>query len=336
MRQARLKARTDQPVAYYHCLSRVVDRRFLFGDQEREKFLHYLRLYAQFCGVRILTYCILSNHFHLLIEVPRRPEVLPSDEELLGKLRVLYGPQTVQAVREQLEKLPAAEAAALRERYFRRMWDLSQFMKTLKQRFSQWYNRKHERQGTLWEERFKSVLVDSAGLTLATMTAYIDLNPVRAGLVADPKDYRWCGYAAAVAGQVGSGTGYQTVMTALRGQELGPKEALETYRMWLFGQGSVEGVNGPGEPTVRLGIDRERVEAVLARKGKLSLGEYVRCRVRYFVDGAVLGSKEFVEEVFVANRGRFGPRRKDGARKLRYLADATLYCLRDLKINPVG
>src|SRR5512141_1138621 len=82
MRQARLKARTDQPVGYYHCISRVVERRFLWDDQDREQFVAYMRLYAEFCGVRILTYCILSNHFHLLVEVPRRPEILPSDEEL--------------------------------------------------------------------------------------------------------------------------------------------------------------------------------------------------------------------------------------------------------------
>jgi hypothetical protein len=56
------------------------------------------------------------------------------------------------------------------------------------------------RQGTLWEERFKSVLVEGAGPALSVMAAYIDMNPVRAGLVSDPKDYRWCGNAAAVAG----------------------------------------------------------------------------------------------------------------------------------------
>jgi REP element-mobilizing transposase RayT len=296
----------------------------------------YLRLYAEFCGVRLLTYCFLSNHFHLLVEVPRRPEILPSDEELLRKLRLLYGPQYVQAVREQLKTLPETQAAVVRERYFRRMWDISLFMKTLKQRFSQWYNRKHGRKGTLWEERFKSVLVDSAGVALATMAAYIDLNPVRAGLVADPKEYRWCGYAAAVAGQQAHGAGYQTVIAAVQGQKIGEKEAMEAYRVWLYGQGAVEGVNAPGESSVRRGIEVERVKAVVAAKGKLSLGEYVRCRVRYFVDGAVLGSKAFVEGVFEANRGRYGPKRKDGARRLQYLADAVLYSLRDLRIKPVG
>jgi putative transposase len=44
------------------------------------------------------------------------------------------------------------------------------------------------------------VLVEGAGYALTTMAAYIDLNLVRAGIVGDPKDYRWCGYGAAVAG----------------------------------------------------------------------------------------------------------------------------------------
>ena len=80
------------------------------------------------------------------------------------------------------------------------MWDVSVFMKLLKQRFTQWFNQQWGRKGTLWEERFKSVLVEGAGEVLATMAAYIDLNPVRAGIVKDPADYRWCGYAEATAG----------------------------------------------------------------------------------------------------------------------------------------
>lgn len=54
------------------------------------------------------------------------------------------------------------------------------------------------------------------------------------------------------------------------------------------------------------------------------------------VDGAVLGSKAFVNGVFATNRERFGVKRKDGARRLRYLEDASLFTLRDLRINPVG
>src|ERR1700739_5057236 len=71
-------------------------------------------------------------------------------------------------------------------------------MKELKGRFAQWYNRRHRRYGVLWAERFKSVLIEESQ-ALSAVAAYIDLNPLRAGLCEDPKDYRYCGYAEAVA-----------------------------------------------------------------------------------------------------------------------------------------
>ncbi len=79
------------------------------------------------------------------------------------------------------------------------MHDLSEFMKMLLQRFSSWFNRTHQRTGRLWEQRFKSVLVED-GVAARTMAAYIDLNPVRAGICEDPADYRWSSYGEAVAG----------------------------------------------------------------------------------------------------------------------------------------
>jgi hypothetical protein len=71
--------------------------------------------------------------------------------------------------------------------------------------------------GTLWMDRFKSVLVQGEGNPLQTMAAYIDLNPVRARLVADPKDYRWCGYAEAVAGHAKAQQGLAMICASYTG-----------------------------------------------------------------------------------------------------------------------
>ena len=70
MRHPRLKAPLDLPVAYYHCVSRVVNRDFVLGDLEREKFVELMRQYEDFCRVRVITYCVMSNHFHLLLRTP--------------------------------------------------------------------------------------------------------------------------------------------------------------------------------------------------------------------------------------------------------------------------
>lgn len=273
--------------AVYHCMTRTVNGEHLFEDRDKEQLRRMLWQVADFSGVEILTYCLMNNHFHVLVHVPYQAVV--SDRELLRRYGVLYPKPTAHetASIQVLEKVLAKngrEAAEIRQKLLTRMGDISQFMKTLKQRFSLWYNQHHERFGTLWAERFKSVLVEGEGNPLQTMAAYIDLNPVRAGLVADPKDYRFCGYAEAVAGKKQAIAGSQMVWSAF---DPGGSGALAAHRMLLFGKGAV-----PGK-----GVCFEREKALLVlevEQGELSKSDMMRCRVRYFSDGAILGTKEFV------------------------------------------
>ena len=143
--------------AIYHCLSRVVDRRFVFGDVEREHFRMFMRMQENFTGCRVLTYCVMSNHFHVLLEVPPVPEGGISDELLLKRLAALYSEAFVDGVAQELANArkegDGAMAAEIHSRFTYRMHDLSEFMKTLLQRFTRWFNREHNRRGTLWEER---------------------------------------------------------------------------------------------------------------------------------------------------------------------------------------
>jgi hypothetical protein len=82
------------------------------------------------------------------------------------------------------------------------------------QRFTCWFNRERGRRGTLWESRFRSVIVED-GLAARTMAAYIDLNPVRAGMVEDPADYRWSSYGEAVGGGRGAAAARRGLVRAL-------------------------------------------------------------------------------------------------------------------------
>ena len=359
MRRARLKVPADRPVGYYHCLSRVVDRRFVLGEIEKDHFVSLMREYEAFCEVEVLTYCVMSNHFHILVEVPHRPEVLPGPEEIVAKLKRLSGEHFVGAVEQRFALHRAAgdtagEAAYL-ETFYARMWDVSLFMKAVKQRFTQWYNGRMERKGTLWEERFKSVVVEGTGPALGAMAAYIDLNPVRAGLVEDPKDYRWSGYEAAMAGRRRAKEGLRKVVRGLQQGVESLTASLAVYRMHLYNEGSEErgGEGGcrmdgrflpphppSGHPLPwgegRGALRREEVLKVLREKGKLPLGAYLRCRVRYFCDGAIFGSREFVEGMFRKRRGWFGERRKSGARRMRGLAGGELFTVRDLQVKVFG
>ena len=212
MRKARWLAEwrksAGKPVLY-HVISRVVDRRFVLGTEEKEKFRTLLRMQENFTGCRALSYCLMDNHFHLLLEAPPMAEGGLSDQELLKRLSAIYSQAFVAGVAKELADARTTVYAnvggmddaveAIHERFTYRMQDLGEFMKGLLQRFTQWFNRAHSRSGTLWEDRFKSVIVED-GMAARTMAAYIDLNPVRAGMVKDPADYRWSSYGEAVGG----------------------------------------------------------------------------------------------------------------------------------------
>ncbi|HAB16799.1 MAG TPA: hypothetical protein DCE44_10150, partial [Verrucomicrobiales bacterium] len=101
--------------------------------------------------------CILSNHFHLLLEVPAKPTTPLSAEELLAKLEALSSTAlTASGARQRIEMFRQANDPTGEREFIDRlcasMWDVSGFMQRLKQRFTQWFNRHKGRQGTLWEE----------------------------------------------------------------------------------------------------------------------------------------------------------------------------------------
>jgi len=167
------------------------------------------------------------------------------------------------------------------------------------------------------------------------MATYIDLNPVRAGLVEDPKEYRWCGYAAAVAGKRRARIGLRTAMTTWAHGDIGEGASIEKYRELLFGTGEQRNPGANGQ-RVKRGISKKRVEEVMAKKGKLTRWEMLRCRVRYFCDGAVLGTKDFVNGIFEHERHRSGPKRQTCARPMRHVEADGLTTLRDRRLKPVG
>ncbi|MGL5020083.1 MAG: transposase [Luteolibacter sp.] len=361
MRKARWLAEwrmaAGKPVLY-HVHSRVVDRRFVLGKEEKEKFRTLMRMQENFTGCRTLSYCLMDNHFHLLLEVPPMADGGISDEELLKRLSAIYGEAIVAGVAKELADARSAvytnasgmdEAVeAIHKRFTYRMQDLGEFMKGLLQRFTQWFNRAHTRSGTLWEDRFKSVIVEDGGAA-RTISAYIDLNPVRAGMVKDPAEHRWSSYGEAVGGGnrgngkkareglvrayfCDQGVGYEgekwqevsRLYRRLMGLALGKKPGRAEV------QHAAMGLSQTTKNTAEF-LEGEDNETVLK---DLAMAKMLRCRIRYFTDGAVIGSKEFVNEAFASARDRFGPKRRDGARKLKgEAADAgrILWSLRDLR-----
>jgi hypothetical protein len=312
MRQARIKIAAEVGAAVYHCMSRSVNGERLFDDPAKEVLRRQFWQVADYCGIKILTYAILSNHFHLLVQVPQK--TLVSDAELLRRYEVLYPhPTRSQTARLEIVKKELASngpaAQSWRWRQLALMGDISPFMKLVKLRFSIWYNHAHGRFGPLWAERFKSVLLEPRGRVVTTVAAYIDLNSVRAGLAKDPKDYRFCGYAEAVAGSAAARRNLASVIGVANWDA-----AQTAYRLMLFGTAARTREHGAM-------ITSETLAAVMAAGGRLPLATVLRCRLRYFSNGAVLGSRAFVEEQLAAYCARTGRRERDGTRTLPSITD---------------
>ena len=109
----------------------------------------------------------------------------------------------------------------------------------------------------------------------------------------------------------------------------------EKYRQFLYMQGEEKGVDELGNP-LRRGFSREEVKKVLQAGGQLPMADVLRCRVRYFSDGLVLGSKDFVETVFTRYRTEFGLKRKTGARPMKFGQWNGLCTMRDLRNQVVS
>ena len=239
-----------------------------------------------------------------------------------------------------------AQAEALKARHLRRMHDLSVFMQELKQSFSRWFNGRHGRQGCLWEERFRSVLVE-AGQAARVVSAYIDLNPVRAGIVEKAEEYRWSGWGEAVAGGVEARSGVSRVMLERELGRSNPELALRDTERW-------EDV--AAEYSQLMEHDRERCPARRAdradagacarphedpdvgpksrrRRPRRLESALVHERTRVLTEGMVFGCETFVEALFQATRDRFPPGRRSGARRIAGI-ETGLRTMRALRPGP--
>lgn len=285
-------------------MSRTVNGEHLFGNLEKEAFRRMMWRMGEFSGVEILTYAVMDNHFHILAKVPCRQKWLqrfegPTGErKLINHLATVYSKAFIRQLENEIGtyRTQGNERAitTLLDRFKKRFCDISLFVKELKERFSRWFNKQNARRGTLWMDRFKSVLVDSEA-ALATISAYIDLNPVRAGFVEDPMSYEWSGYGEACNGSRRARRGLCKALNLP--QDSWEERAMARYRIFLFDEGVI--VNDPARPEekARRGVSSEAREEVQKAEGQLTHSQVLRKRISSFTTGVAVGSESFVREI---------------------------------------
>lgn len=273
-RSARLVVKDE--VAVYHVMSRTALDGFVFGDQEKEELFKIIQYVSKAYFTEVLGYCIMGTHFHLLVKMKTSDEY--SNAEIVQRYQLYRGKEKKVEITEG--QIP----------FYREKWSsLSEYMKEIKQRFSRFYNKKHMRRGFFWAERFKSVIVEN-GDTLINCLAYIDLNPVRAGLVKTPEEYRWCSVGYHV--QTNNKGRFLSLDFGLRDLEKASKvKRLRAYRRFLYDIGEFD--TGKGIP-----MKREVVEKEKKKDFELKRIQRFKYRTRYFTDSAVIGSKIFVSKQY--------------------------------------
>jgi putative transposase len=319
MRQTRIKSPTT---CLYHCMSRTCAGERIFNGEnslciEAIIFVRLMRRLADFMGIQILTYALMSNHYHILCEVPE-PYTL-TDDQLLDRIEAFYGSKRRKVVAAQLkvaiDNQNNSSASEIRTKFLRRMFDISIFNQELKSSFAQGYNKRHVRFGALWAERFASSIVQP-GIHLQRVGAYIDLNPLRAGICQDPKDYRFCGYAEAiVAAHPTARPGIRQILSI--DPIIDWKETHVQYRQLLL-----DSARRKAELTNGSCTDSEFLRRVQENGNEtLSESAVLMCQIRYFTHGMVIGSKEFVETHLAQSKDRLGYKCIHAAHRIPFFPD---------------
>lgn len=138
--------RIQYPDAWYHVMNRGRHGEAIYIDeQDYSAFIELLQETCAMWKIRIAAYCLMTNHYHLLIQTPKA--------------------------------------------------NLDRCMRHINGIYTQRFNREHHLDGQLFRGRYKSVLIDADNYLLEVVR-YIHKNPVRAGIVKNPREYRWSSHRA--------------------------------------------------------------------------------------------------------------------------------------------
>ncbi len=283
-RTGRIKYHGDD--VYYHLISRTVGQEFYLGITEKDYLMDLINKFSSLYFVKLLGFCIMDNHFHLIIKSENSMNY--SDDEIEKRVSVLTQGKEL----SHLKKLEIID----------RLSDISYYMKSIKETFSRWYNKQKNRTGYFWGSRFKSILLEKKA-ALTHCLAYIDLNPVRARIVERLEDYRWCSVYARVNNTDISDILYFTGI--FDDFNISIKKVLLLYRKFLYAVGSIKkGIKGS--------ISKVTAKEEIDLGFKIPVKTTRLVRSRYLTHGCVIGSKEFVSKMYnqFAGKGIYKKDRK--------------------------
>ncbi len=285
-----------------HIISRIAETNTLFSITEKEYFLDLMERLATGFFVRVHAFCIMGNHFHILATGMELEAQQVTKEELFRRYKLMYG-KGAEPPKGSYDSsgniVPDTDEGIARLRS--RLGSVSRFVQELKQIFSRWYNKRHERKGYLWGGRYKGVILYHGEVQL-TCSSYIDLNPVRAGLVRLPEDYRWSSLGMRIKSPVRAGNLLWplTLVDAIEGSEdvyglpyvrvTEELKGVEWYRQFVYAAGEIEYEIGTH-------ISERLIKEVVGCNEHLGIMGRLRYRVKNFSEGVALGGYSAIANI---------------------------------------
>ena len=314
MRYARLKP--EGVDTFMHVYNRTVgsSSEFPFGNAEKEEFIRRLKALDRYYAIDVLAVQVMGNHFHGIIHIPAEP---PSNEDAAKRYSEHHN-----------GKLSIDPDGAACTELALQLRDVSRFMSDLQQPFTRWFNRTRtrRRRGHLWAGRFKNTVLEN-GLAVWDCWKYVEMNPVRAHMVNTPANYRFCSFGEWAA------TGENPF-----------SDAVDKHLMPIF-RGLLR-VKNQEELQTEMRKEFARMKALDDRKHPNAIGSAIAVaaekepfttrtdrRVRYWVEGLVIGSELFVKTTMANARGIAAVKKRKLVRALNTRSQkADLYCFKQLRV----
>ena len=309
----------SQQCGSFHIISRLADSNTRFNIEEKDYFLSLIERLASGFFIRIHAFCIMGNHFHILATGMELEAQKASDDDLLRRYKLIFGknaepPQG--SYQSNGDIIPDADGGM--ERLRNRLGSVSRFVQELKQAFSRWYNKKHDRKGYLWGNRFKGVIIYQGEAQLIC-SSYIDLNSVRAGIAQLPEEYRWSSLGLRLRSPVRAGK-FLYPITMVDILEESTKENglaqissikvkmsvdlsnIEWYRQFVY-------LSGGMERDGKASLPGQVIEEVLNCHGQLKIKDRLGYRLKNLSEGIAIGGYSMIAEFQKAeNRKNIIPR----------------------------
>ncbi len=275
VRVARIKS--GRTGAIYHVMTRTARQAFLFDDDQSKEWIYKKMLWlGSIFHIDFHAISVMSNHYHLVLSV-LKPEF---DESDVQARFLAY---------QKRKRHPQRWYPFRAEEWHRRFSDLSCFMQEVNRSIALYLNRRDGVRGHVWGDRFKSVLIED-GVGLLQCMAYVELNPVRAGLCERPSQYRFCSVGRF---HGGGSRAAGVVVPALSGFHFLPDRNKRQAAFGLF----VDHLAGLHVGQRCYPCDHETIELLVADVDIPSMVDLAFRRSRWAVNSLFLGSKSFCAEM---------------------------------------